>query len=351
MAAVAAPGAVVLEKMPRPARKMMITGKGRCNFTNLKNWQDFSLHIHPKASVLRPAFFGMPPEKLISMLEDAGLPCVVERGERAFPQSHKAVDVVDTLVRMVQDAGSSIVCGCAVKSIERSSDGFVLGTSTGRRYSCRRLIITCGGLSYPTTGSDGDGHRFAAALGHKVTRLYPSLTALVPKGYKQHPDPATCAGKKHIHRDTPPGPEGRKYMGRSMKNVGLDLYIDGTVVQSEFGDIDFTDGGLEGPIGYKVSRKGVIALENGSKVAVEIKFGDGGRLRMDIDGYVGYERAVVTSGGVSTDEIVPKTMESRLVKGLYFAGEVLDIDADTGGYNLHSAFCTGFLAGTCAAKV
>lgn len=350
MAAVAAPGALVLEKMPRPARKMMITGKGRCNFTNLKPWSDFSLHIHPKANILRGAFQCLTPEKLIDLFTKAGLPCVVERGERAFPDSHKAVDVVDTLVRMVHQAGSKIICGCAVTSVEKSAEGFVLGTSTGKRYSCEKLIITCGGLSYPTTGSSGDGYVFAKALGHKITRLYPSLTALVPKGYK-NTDSGDEMSKHHIHRDTPPGSLGRKLMGRSMKNVTVGLFIDGQSAQNEFGDVDFTDGGLEGPIGYKISRKAVVALENGGKVNVRISFKDeNDSLNFDIAGYVGYERAVVTAGGISTDEIVPKTMESKLVPGLYFAGEVLDLDADTGGYNLHSAFCTGYLAGLSASR-
>ncbi len=382
MAAIAAPGSLVLEKMPRVARKMMITGKGRCNFTNVKPWQEFSTHIHPKANVVRSAFYSLPPEKVMEMLESAGLPCVVERGERAFPESHKAVDVVDTLVSLVKKAGSRITTDCGVTSIERSSDGFVLGTTKGLRYSCRKLIITCGGLSYPTTGSTGDGYRFAAELGHSVTKLYPSLTALVPVGYKAvngalprqavkrvmldstepavhgSMNPVICEeehiskdGIKHIHRNTPLGAVGQQYCGRSMKNVGLDLYIDGALVQSEFGDIDFTDGGLEGPIGYKVSRRAVRALENGSKVSVQINFKKDERpLKFDIAGYVGYERAVVTAGGVSTGDIVPKTMESRIVPGLYFAGEVLDIDADTGGYNLQLAFCTGHLAGLSAAK-
>jgi len=344
MAGIAAPGALILEKMPRPARKIMITGKGRCNFTNVKPWQDFSAHIHPKANALRPAFYSLPPEKVIELLTSAGLECVVERGDRAFPVSHKSVDVVDALVGLVRRVGSRIVCDCGVTSIEKSSSGFVLGTTTGARYVCSRLIITCGGLSYPTTGSTGDGHRFATELGHKITRLYPSLTALVPKNYKSE-------GSKHIHRDTPLGPVGKQLMGRSMKNVYLDLYNDGQLVQNEFGDLDFTDGGLEGPIGYKVSRRAVIAIENGSKVAVEIRFPDGSTpVRMDIVGYVGYERAVVTAGGVCTDEIIPKTMESRLVPGLFFAGEVLDIDADTGGYNLQCAFSTGYLAGLSATK-
>lgn len=348
MAAIAAPGALVLEKMPRPARKIMITGKGRCNFTNVKNWADFSGHIHPKSNILRGAFHCLTPEKLMDMFIAAGLSCVVERGDRAFPESHKAVDVVDTLVAMARNAGSRIICDCAVTSVEKSSEGFVLGTSTGARYSCNKLIVTCGGLSYPTTGSTGDGHRIAEKLGHSITRLYPVLTALVPRNYKES-NAGDGQSRKHIHRDTPLGPVGRQFMGRSMKNVTVDLLIDGQLIQHEFGDIDFTDGGLEGPIGYKISRRAVIALENGSKVAVEISFKDEPRpLHFDIAGFVGYERAVVTAGGVSTDEIVPKTLESKLIPGLYFAGEVLDIDADTGGYNLHTAFCTGYLAGLSA---
>lgn len=353
MAAVAAPGAMVLEKMPRPARKIMITGKGRCNFTNVKPWQEFSTHIHPKANILRSAFYSLPPEKVIDMLEAAGLPCVVERGERAFPESHKAVDVVDTLLACAKAAGSKVVCDCAVTSVEKSTEGFVLGTSKGVRYACRKLIVTCGGLSYPTTGSTGDGYSIAKAMGHSTTRLYPSLTALVPKGYKTNDGSAQADENlsRHIHRNLPLGSVGNQYMGRSMKNVSVNLYIDKQLVQSEFGDIDFTDGGIEGPVGFKMSRRAVVALENGSKVMLEILFKNDERpLRFDIEGFVGYERAVVTAGGVNTDEILPKSMESRLVPGLYFAGEVLDIDADTGGYNLQVAFCTGNLAGVSAVK-
>ena len=349
MAAVGAPGALVLEKMPRIGRKIMITGKGRCNFTNVKPWQDFSLHVHPKANALRSAFHALTPEHLMEMFAQAGLECIVERGERAFPASHRAVDVVDTLERMVRRCGSSIRCNCAVTSIEKSAEGFVLGTSTGDRYACKRLIITCGGLSYPTTGSDGDGLKFASALGHTVTRTYPSLTALVPKGYKE-PSHVTGPLKKHIPRETPLASLGSRLCGRSNKNVSVRLFIDGALVQEDFGDVDFTDGGLEGPMGFKMSRRAVIALENGSKAAVELAFKDGEKQRYDIEGFVGYERCVVTAGGVSIDEIIPKTMASRIVEGLYFAGEVLDMDADTGGYNLHIAFCTGYLAGEAAAN-
>jgi len=343
----------VLEKMPRAARKIVISGKGRCNLSNVKPWQDFSTHIHPKANPLRSAFQSLTPEALMRLFEDHRLKCVVERGDRAFPESHKAMDVVDTLVNMVRYVGATLVCDCAVLGVRKEdiADGpqngrFILETSKGVDYCCDRLIITCGGVCYPSTGSSGDGHKFATELGHKVTRLYPALTALVPHDYKIRENK-----EKHIDRSTALGPVGKQLCGRSMKNVTLSLFIDRQQVQSEFGDIDFTDGGLEGPIGYKISRRAVIALENGSKVSVEISFPDGSKpLYFDIDGYVGYERAVVTNGGVSMDEIIPKTMASRLVPGLFFAGEVLDYDADTGGYNLQLAFSTGHLAGESAVK-
>lgn len=361
MAAIGAPGSLVLEKMPRPGRKIMITGKGRCNFSNVKAWQEFSRHIHPKANFLRPAFYNLTPERLISIFEDAGLRCVVERGDRAFPESHKASDVVDTLARIARQKGSRICCQCEVTSVCRTADGFCLQCTDGNEYHCRKLIITCGGLSYPTTGSSGDGYDFAASLGHSCTRLYPSLTALVPKAYKAPIEDGAsvftpCASgnsilKKRISRQQPLGPAAKGLFGRSMKNVNLSLMIDKQAVRQEFGDIDFTDGGLEGPLGFKISRQAVIALENGSKVSVEISFPHSEeRIHLDIEGYVGYERCVVTAGGVSTDEVLPKTMESRLQKGLYLAGEVLDIDADTGGYNLHCAFASGYLAGLSAAK-
>ena len=230
----------------------------------------------------------------------------------------------------------------------------------------------------------------------------------MPKGYKDF------AGKGHIHRNEPLSEVGKMLCGNQLKNVELSVLIDGNEAQNEFGDLDFTDGGIEGPIGFKVSRKCVNAIVNGSKVtavldlkpAVEIEdltvrintlwneiskdrrnaqklYKDRFKIlltkvlpmsliqgfmkyhpnadhktlpkllkgwKFEIEGYVGYERCVVTAGGVSLDEVTPKTLESKLVPGLYFAGEVLDLDADTGGYNLQTAFSTGYLAGVSAAK-
>lgn len=403
---------VVLEKMPRPGRKIMITGKGRCNFTNMKPWNEFSSHIHPKPNFLKPSFYNLTSEKMLEFMQANGLETVVERGDRAFPASHLATDVVDTLVQAAENAGAEILCGKEVQSVQcHEKDiqtSFTLKCSDGSLYSCRRLIVCTGGLSYPATGSTGDGYRFAGSFGHKISQLFPSLTAIVPLGYKAADE------KYHINRSTPLSEAGKLLCGSQLKNIQLKLTIDGNEVQSEFGDLDFTDGGMEGPVGFKVSRKCVKALINGSKVTATLdlkpavdpeslrcrisriwdeickdrrnasrQYRDKFRIllgkvmpmslipaflkahpnadhktlskilkgwKFEIAGYVGYERCVVTAGGISCDEITAKTLESKLIPGLYFAGEVLDLDADTGGYNLQTAFSTGYLAGISAAK-
>lgn len=406
---------IVLEKMARPGRKIMITGKGRCNFTNVKPWNEFQEHVHPKANFLKPSFYNLNSGKMMDFMQDNGLECVVERGDRAFPKSHLASDVVDALARAARNAGAEIHCSVEVSQIlhRDQETGFRIECSDGNVYASEKLIICTGGLSYPKTGSSGDGYAWAEQTGHRIRPLFPSLTAIVPKGYKDTTgEQATMRG--HIDRNTPLSEPGRSLCGNQLKNVGLALYIDGNEAAYEFGDLDFTDGGLEGPTGFKISRRCVNAIINGSKAyvildmkpAVEIEdltvriatlwnevsrdkrnttrpYKDRFRVlltkvlpmslipafqrlnpntdhktlakalknwKMEIEGYVGYERCVVTAGGVSTEDVTPKTLESRLVPGLYFAGEVLDLDADTGGYNLQTAFSTGYLAGQSAAK-
>ena len=455
----------VLEKMPRPARKVMITGKGRCNFTNVKDWNAFSGHVRSKPNFVKSAFYNLPSQAVVDWFEGFGMATVVERGNRAYPASYHASDVVDTLVNACLSLGVKIETDAEVSAItlneapeavalenrshprlrkrEGPADevsgrgpaqqdvfkgelppGFNVSLTDGREWKCRRVIVATGGLSYPTTGSTGDGLRWAAELGHRIVPTFPSLTALVPRGYKLQEDKDL-----HIDRSTPLSEMGQVLCGVQLKNVQLSLVIEGTEVDCEFGDVDFTDGGLEGPVGFQLSRKAVKALVNGSRVALVLDLKPGvdltelttrikalweevgkdprsrgvrekercrillGKLlprelipgfmqmhpeiltlerrgradtkvwvnlvsiakalkawQFDIAGYVGYERAVVTAGGVSTDDFVAKTMESRLVPGLYLCGEVLDIDADTGGYNLQLAFATGALAGLSAAK-
>ena len=391
------------------------------------------------------------------------MPTVVERGDRAFPASYHASDVVDTLVSACLSLGVKIETDAEVVSLMQESRGssplktsgcagplpsddgplplmmprvalfsggsaaeasYCVKLADGREWKCRRVILATGGLSYPTTGSTGDGLRWAEDLGHRIVPTFPSLTALVPKGYKLQENKDL-----HIDRGTLPSELGQALCGVQLKNVQLSLQIEGTEAGSEFGDIDFTDGGLEGPVGFQLSRKAVKALVNGSRVSLLLDLKPGvsltdltvrvkelwaeiekdprsrgvrekercrillGKLmprelipgftamhpeiitlerrgradtkvwvnlvsiakalkswQFDIAGYVGYERAVVTAGGVSTDDFVAKTLESRVVPGLYLCGEVLDIDADTGGYNLQLAFSTGALAGLNAAK-
>ena len=427
----------ILEKMPRPGRKIMITGKGRCNFTNVKDWNAFSQHIRSKANFVKPSFYNLGSGAVVDFFESNGMKTVVERGDRAFPASYHASDVVDTLLRACTCYGVKVVTDCAVTGIVKMSDGFKVNTADGLEHRCRKLIVATGGLSYPGTGSTGDGLAWAGGLGHGIKACFPSLTALVPKGYKSG-EPIS-RGKGHIDRSTPLSEFGKSLAGIQLKNISLAAVIDGTVVESEFGDVDFTDGGIEGPVGFQLSRRCVKAIINGSKVTLRLDLkpgveaaelaarvkslwdevardprsrgkGDRERCRIllgklmpwelipaflaahpdivtvkrkagtrdgsgrysvgaqqafvslsgiakylkewdfPIDGFVGYERCVVTAGGVDTDELIPKTMESRIVPGLHFCGEVMDMDCDTGGYNLQAAFCTGFLAGQSAAK-
>lgn len=402
---------IVLEKMARPGRKIMITGKGRCNFTNVKPWNEFSSHVHPKPNFLKPSFYNLSSEGMMDFLQAHGLESVVERGDRAFPASHLSSDVVDTLVKAATDAGADILCNKTVGNVilNENEASFTIRCTDGSSYTCAKLIICTGGLSYPKTGSTGDGYDWARSMGHKLKPLFPSLTAIVPKGYK------TCRIEKgHIERTEPLSEIGQSLCGNQLKNVGLSLVIDGNEAQYEFGDLDFTDGGMEGPIGFKISRKCVNSIINGSKVhvildlkpAVETEdltvrisclwnevskdkkcaskpYKDRFRIlltkvlpmslipafvklnpsadhktlaktlknwKFEIAGYVGYERCVITAGGISLDELTPKTLESKLISGLHFAGEILDLDADTGGYNLQIAFSTGYLAGISAAK-
>ena len=344
---------ILFDKNERLGRKIYLTGKGRCNLTNLRPWEEFAPHIHPNQRFLRQAFRAFSNEALIRFFEqDLGVPTVTLQGRRVYPASLVAGDVARALERRVRELGVDIRYRTSVGSLSEL-DGF------------DAVIIATGGKSYPVTGSTGDGYRLAAEAGHTVTPTFPSETALHPRDY----DP--------------------ELSGLEMKNVGLHLYVDRTLVESEQGDFNFTGDGLESGIAYHLSRRAVWALTNGQQVDIVLDLKpalteeqlQGRPLRsmlpkalaapflrahpglaannlpaavkawkFPIDDYKGYDRAVVTAGGVSLQEIVPKTMASHLRPGLYFCGEVLDLDGDTGGYNLQIAFSTGALAGNSAAS-
>lgn len=369
----------LVEKNSQCGRKLLLTGKGRCNITNTRPWEELSPHIHPDAAFFRPAFMSFSNTDTVAMFQSLGLPVTVERGMRVFPQSGRSSDVRDALLRRIVSSDNiDLEYNSEVVSIDRTSCGLTLSVMrTEERISAYSLraaavIIATGGLSYPATGSTGDGYRLAGRLGHTVTPTMPSLTALVPEKYNF------------------------ALIGLTLRNVSLSLLVDGGVVQTEFGELTFTDGGLEGALGFRVSRRAVKALTEGKKVEavidlkpavpaaelkarVEREYRPGLGLdrflerflplqavrpfieaapsltvqnlpvrlknwRMPIKGFVDYRRAVVTAGGVSLKGISRKTMESKLVPGLYFAGEVMDLDADTGGYNLQIAFSTAAAA-------
>lgn len=370
----------LIEKNGQCGRKLLLTGKGRCNITNTRPWEEFKEHIHPDPAFFRPAFMAFSNTDTVAMFNSLGLPTVVERGQRVFPLSGRSADVRDALVRRINSAQNIRVYydSEAVSVLRAPAGHFVVEVlHSGQRLEMLEIvagsvIIATGGLSYPATGSTGSGYRIAGRLGHTVTATTPSLTALVPYGYNF------------------------ALAGLTLRNVSLSLVIDGGVVQSEFGELSFTKDGIEGALGFRVSRRAVKALEAGQKVEVAIDLKPAVtqaelkarvereyrpgissarflerflplqavrpfleavpdvtvqslpvRLKcwkFQIKDYVDYRRAVVTAGGVSLKEVSRKTMESKLVPGLYFAGEVLDLDADTGGYNLQIAFSTAAAA-------
>jgi predicted Rossmann fold flavoprotein len=385
----------LLEKMEKPARKLRITGKGRCNITNTKPWNDFEAHVFPVARYFKPAFMNFPNTALIHFMEQIGVPVVIERGDRVFPASSLAQDVADALVHWAQRRNVEIHCKTeALRLI--ADDGKITAVEVRKNGSIQTLhagafIVATGGLSYPATGATGDGYRWATDTGHTVTPLYPSLVALKTENH-------------------PAGLEGL-----ALRNVSLTLFVEGCAVDEAFGELVFTGDGVDGPIVLRLSHKAVDALRQNKKVTLELNckpalsdeqiharlqreiaafagqplhallrkwlppqlvqpFLDKVQLppqkktaqlsaqnlqqlivvfhswKMDVSGYGGYERAIVTAGGVSMKDIDHKTMRSRKIENLFFAGEALDLHADTGGYNLQIAFSTGYLAGKSAAK-
>ena len=384
---------LVLEKMPAPGRKILITGKGRCNFTNRCEIADFPKFFPNNGAFLYSALRAFDNQDLIDFLAAHGVPSKVERGGRLFPVSDKAVDVVDALVKTARQTGVRIQTSRPVQSI-RVADGRVSGVVAGlETVPADAVILATGGLSYPGTGSTGDGYRLAKELGHSVTPLAP---ALVPLEVAE-----SWIGE---------------LQGLSLKNVSALVRINGRKVDSDFGELMFTHFGLSGPIILSLSQAASRALKQTPRpeIVVSVNLKPAltpetldKRLQRDFTAFARKQfknslgellpaklipvvirlsgiapekpvhqisrderrqlvellqnlcftirgtrpvaEAVVTAGGVAVKEIQPKTMESRLVGGLYFAGEILDVDGYTGGFNLQAAFSTGYVAGRAAA--
>ena len=393
MAAFAAAGqgadVLLLEKNEKTGKKLRITGKGRCNLTNNSDVREVMANIPGESRFLYSALTAFPPERVMQFFEDHGLPLKTERGKRVFPQSDQANDVANLMQRLCQESGVSILRAEA-KGISLH-DGAVSGVKIqDETVSCKACIVCTGGLSYPLTGSTGDGYRFAKAAGHTVTPLRPSLVPL------ESPDPC-CA----------------RLQGLSLKNVELRVYENDRLLCREQGEMLFTHFGVSGPLVLSASSRmrhfdrAAYRLEIDLKPALDEKTLDlriqrdlkkyqnkefrnalcdlmphamipelvrlteapealranevtrETRLRLlrnlkafpiEVSGTRPYAEAIVTAGGVSTKEINPRSMQSKLISGLYFAGEVLDLDAYTGGFNLQIAWSTGRLAGISAAE-
>ena len=393
MAAYAAAGqgadVLLLEKNEKTGRKLRITGKGRCNLTNNSDVREVMANIPGESRFLYSALTAFPPERVMGFFEDHGLPLKTERGKRVFPQSDQANDVANLMQRLCRESGVSILRAEA-KGISLH-DGAVSGVKIqDETVSCKACIVCTGGLSYPLTGSTGDGYRFAKAAGHTVTPLRPSLVPL------ESPDPC-CA----------------RLQGLSLKNVELRVYENDRLLCREQGEMLFTHFGVSGPLVLSASSRmrhfdrAAYRLEIDLKPALDEKTLDlriqrdlkkyqnkefrnalcdlmphamipelvrlteapealranevtrETRLRLlrnlkafpiEVSGTRPYAEAIVTAGGVSTKEINPRSMQSKLISGLYFAGEVLDLDAYTGGFNLQIAWSTGRLAGISAAE-
>ena len=380
---------ILLEPNQKLGRKLRITGKGRCNLTNNCDVKQFMENIPGDGRFLYSAVnrFGMA--QVMAFFEDAGLPLKTERGNRVFPVSDNANDVADTLARLCREAGVRLLRSEAKEIL--TEDGAVSGVLTGEGViACPAAAVCTGGLSYPLTGSTGAGYRFARALGHTVTPTRPSLVPL-------ESGDDYCA----------------EMQGFSLKNVTLSAYEDGRLIFRELGEMLFTHFGVSGPLVLSASAKMRHMGQREYRLLIDLKPGLDEkkldeRIRRDFEKYANKEfknalndlagrsmipvlirlsgipedtkvnaitreqrrelvklfkgfpvsvtgfrpidEAIVTSGGVSTKEINPRTMESKLVPGLYFAGEVLALDAYTGGFNLQIAWSTGYVAGISVPK-
>ncbi len=381
----------VIEKNSRPARKVMITGKGRCNVTNNCDMNTLIANTPKNGKFLYSAFNNFGATDTMHFFEALDVPLKIERGNRVFPVSDKAVDIVDAMTKAVQKK-CSIIEGTAESIIAPNGQVTAVKLADGKIIDADCVILATGGMSYPLTGSTGDGYRMAKSLGHTVTELTPSLVGLeCHEGF--------CT----------------RLAGLSLKNVTLSVFETSKKkpLYKEMGEMLFTHTGISGPLTLSASAhlrymgkkeyyaeidlkpaldesqldkrllrdfeeslnrdfansldkllpKSIIpVIINMSGINPHTKVNQISReerqslinaikhFRLNVTGFRPIEEAIITSGGISVKEIDPATMMSKLIGGLFLAGEVIDVDAYTGGFNLQIAFSTGFLAGESAAK-
>lgn len=376
---------ILIEKNEKLGKKVYITGKGRCNVTNNVEVSDFLPNVITNPKFLYSSLYALSPQKLISFFEENGLKLKTERGNRVFPLSDKSSDVIKFFERKLVQHGVDVRLNTTVNGLvaEKGCINKVL-TDKGD-IKCDSVIICTGGISYPLTGSTGDGYKFAKKLGHSIVEPRPSLCGI-----------ELC------------GEDFKIAQGVSLKNIAISILKNDKKIYSDFGEMLFTHFGVSGPIVLssscmlnrldfsnvvmsidlkpalssdtldnrlirefvdnsnaslfnvlrKLLPKGLINVVlkkcsiSGNKVCSTITQEERNKIKsvlknltFDVKKLRPIEEAIVTSGGVKVSEVNPKTMESKIVKNLYFAGEVLDVDAFTGGFNLQIAFSTGFVAG------
>ena len=381
--------AALYEKNEKLGKKIYITGKGRCNLTNACDTEDFFANVVRNPKFLYSSIYSFTNQDIIDLVERYGCPVKTERGGRVFPVSDHSSDVIRALDRALRDAGVQVHLYEEIAGVE-TADGQVTGVrlkKSGRIVPADAVIVATGGLSYPSTGSTGDGYRFGTEAGHTVTELSPALVPFVVREQE----------------------EVRELQGLSLRNIRIQIFKGSKALYEDFGEMLFTHFGVSGPVLLSASsyaaphiRKGPLTLSIDLKPALtreqldarilrdfeelknkqfknalihllpsklipvvvdrtgirpekqvnEITREERSRIvdtvkdfRLTLTGLRDYKEAIITQGGISVKEINPSTMESRLVKGLYFAGEVLDVDAVTGGFNLQIAWSTGYLAG------
>lgn len=375
---------VLIEKMNRPARKLLITGKGRCNVTNACfDIDDLISNVVSNPRFMYSAFSNFMPYDTMALFEDLGVELKTERGNRVFPKSDKSVDICDALVKYAKDCGVTIIQG-TVKAFELEDNRITAVVLENKeKIECDKVALCTGGKSYPLTGSTGDGYILAKSVGHTVTELKPSLVPLV------------CSNN-FIPR----------LQGLSLKNISVKLFENEKCIFEDFGEMLFTHYGISGPVvlsasshikemgkkNYRMiidlkpaldentldkriqrdfeefSNKDfinslskllpnklipVIVLLSGISPSQKVnQITRESRLALvkliknfevNISAFRPIEEAVITSGGINVKEINPKTMQSRIIDNLYFAGEIIDVDAYTGGFNLQIAFSTAVL--------
>ena len=389
---------ILLEKNNQIGRKLSITGKGRCNITNIAELSDFLKHFNNNGRFLRNSFSSFFSNDLIEFFNTLGLDTVIERGGRVFPKSEKALDVVDVLKKWCYKSGVIVKNSCEVKQLIINDDkvvGVKVFSKVENRsiqYFSKKVIIATGGVSYPRTGSTGDGYKFAKSIGHNIIPVHPTLVPL------------------EVEQDF-----CKKLNELILKNVLVNVWVNNKKVTEAFGELTFTEFGISGPTILTLSKTVVDALNNNNSVKIiidlkpaldnnkldtrllrelnnngknhfktilknllplklipicselleiptdklcnQISSKDRKKLRvwlknfsLNIKSARPISEAIVTAGGVDLKEIDKKTMSSKLVDNLFFVGEILDIDADTGGYNLQAAFSTGRLAAEAAVK-